>query len=200
MTYKIGLTGGIGSGKSAASQFFSELGVPIIDADTISRELVAPGHIALTKIVERFGAQLIQANGELNRLALRELIFNDPKEKRWLEQLLHPLIYQAITLQLNQIHDKYCIIVIPLLAENFEKYQSLLDHVIVIDTNENQQLTWASSRDKTNKTNIQKIIHSQSSRQKRLSIADTVLPNDGTLDDLKTKIKNLHKSILKTLS
>lgn len=200
MTYKVGLTGGIGSGKSAASQFFSELGVPIIDADLISRELVAPGHIALTKIVEKFGPQLIQANGELNRLALREIIFNDPKKKRWLEQLLHPLIYQAIALQLNQVHDKYCIIVIPLLAENFEKYQSLLDHVIVIDTNENQQLTWASSRDKTNKTNIQKIIHSQSSRQKRLSIADTVLHNDGTLEDLKNKIKNLHKSILKTLS
>jgi dephospho-CoA kinase len=200
MTYKIGLTGGIGSGKSAATQFFSELGVPIIDADQLSRELVSPGHEALTKIIERFGSHFILSNGELNRQALRELVFNDPKQKQWLEQLLHPLIYQAITQQLNQIEDKYCIVVIPLLAENFEKYQSLLDHVIVIDANENQQLTRASSRDKSNHIDIQKILQSQSSRQRRLSIADTVINNDGSLEDLKNKIINLHQSILKTLS
>lgn len=200
MTYKIGLTGGIGSGKSAVTQFFSELGVPIIDADKISRQLVSPGHTALTKIIERLGPRFILPNGELNRQALRELVFNDPKQKRWLEQLLHPLIYHAITQQLNQIQDKYCIIVIPLLAENFEKYQSLLDHVIVIDANENQQLTRAASRDKSNPIDIQKILQSQSSRHKRLSIADTVIYNDGSLEDLKNKIINLHQSILKTLS
>lgn len=200
MTYKIGLTGSIGSGKSAVTQFFSELGVPIIDADKISRELVSPGHTPLTKIIERLGPRFILPNGELNRQALRELVFNDPKQKRWLEQLLHPLIYHAITQQLNQIQDKYCIVVIPLLAENFEKYQSLLDHVIVIDANESQQLTRAASRDKSNPIDIQKILQSQSSRHKRLSIADTVIYNDGSLEELKNKIINLHQSILKTLS
>lgn len=200
MTYKIALTGGIGSGKSAAALFFAELGVPVIDADIIARDLVAPGRPALTKIIQHFGTEFLQNNGELNRVAVRELIFNNPKHKQWLEQLLHPLIQQAITLQLNQIHDKYCIIVIPLLAEHFKMYESLLDHVIVIDIDENQQLTWAMYRDKANKDQIQKIIHSQASRQKRLSIADTVIHNDGTLDHLKDKIQNLHKSIIKTLS
>lgn len=200
MIYKIGLTGGIGSGKSLSAHYFAELGVPIIDADAMSRKLVAPGQPALTKIIERFGSTLIQENGELNRLALREIIFNDPKHKHWLEKLLHPLIKDAILDEIHHIHAPYCIIVIPLLAETHAAYQNLLDHIIVIDVSEAEQLSRASMRDKTTQRLVQKIISSQASRQKRLSIADTIIENNATTDDLKNKIKNLHKSFLKALS
>lgn len=199
MTYRIGLTGGIGSGKTEATQCFAVLGVPVIDADKIAHELLSPGHPALTEVIQRFGTDLLQQNGALNRAALREIIFQNLDHKRWLEKLLHPLINQTISYRLGQIHDKYCIVVIPLLAEHFENYQNLLDYVIVIDVNEQLQIERATVRDKSHDSLIKKIIRSQADRQKRLSIADTILTNNGSLEDLKNNIKNLHQSILKSI-
>lgn len=199
MTYRIGLTGGIGSGKTEVTRYFETLGVPVIDADKIAHELLSPGNPALTKVIQRFGTGLLQQNGELNRAALREIIFQNSEDKKWLEHLLHPLINQTISYRLGQVHDKYCIVVIPLLAEHFENYQHLLDHVIVIDVNEQLQVERATARDKSGGQLIRKIIHSQAERQKRLSIADTILTNNGSLEELKNKIKNLHTSIVKSI-
>lgn len=199
MTYRIGLTGGIGCGKTEVAQCFAALGVPIIDADKIAHELLSPGHSALTQVIERFGTKLLQHDGQLNRTALRDIIFQNLDDKRWLEKLLHPLINQTIFYRLGQIHDKYCIVVIPLLAEHFENYQHVLDHVIAIDVSEQLQIERAIARDKSHSELIKKIIHSQADRQKRLSIADTVITNNGSLQELKNKVKDLHKSILKSI-
>ncbi len=187
----VGLTGGIGSGKSAASAQFEILGRPIIDADIIAREVVEPGELALTKIVAQFGADVLSEDGTLDRAYLRETVFSDTKSREWLEQLLHPIIRHRIMdkIESYQGMTPFVILASPLLLETDQ--HKMVDHIIVIDLPEDLQVKRASSRDGNNEEQIKRIMAAQLSRQARLDLADTVLENSSTLDNLRNQIKLL---------
>lgn len=191
---KIGLTGGIGSGKSTVMGLFSELGVPCINADKIARELVQPNSLALNKIIEKFGSSIVTPDGQLKRSKLRSLIFDDDSARRWLNQLLHPLIGQRIKQWADTLDFDYCIIEIPLLIEN--KSFHLIDRVLVVDCEYQQQRQRAAQRDNTHQQAIQLIINKQATRQERLSQADDILVNEGSLDALKQAVHRLHDKYL----
>lgn len=186
----LGLTGGIGSGKSAAAQHFIDLGVHLVDADNAARWVVEPGWPALAKIVEHFGAQVLQANGELDRSALRGLIFQDPEQRRWLETLLHPLIRQEIISYLARAESPYAILVSPLLVESGQ--YKMTQRVLVIDAPEQLQIQRTMQRDSTGEEQVQAILKAQASREQRLSHADDVLINDRDPAWLKNEVERLH--------
>jgi dephospho-CoA kinase len=186
----LGLTGGIGSGKSAAAQHFIDLGVHLVDADNAARWVVEPGRPALAKIVEHFGAQVLQANGELDRGALRGLIFQDPEQRRWLETLLHPLIGQEIISYLARAESPYAILVSPLLVESGQ--YKMTQRVLVIDAPEQLQIQRTMQRDSTGEEQVQAILKAQASREQRLSHADDVLINDRDPAWLKSEVERLH--------
>jgi dephospho-CoA kinase len=196
MSYVVGLTGGIGSGKSTVAQCFRVLGAPIIDADVIARSLVTKGQPAYHEIIHQFGPKILTQTSEINRPLLRELIFNHPEHKKWLEALLHPAIYRIIIQEISKVDYPYCIVVLPLLTEQYPLYQSMIDHVLVIDTSQENQTAWTVKRDNSNADLVIKMIQSQVSREDRLKIADTVIPNDSNLATLENKIKNLHQVFL----
>jgi dephospho-CoA kinase len=193
MTYKVILTGGIGTGKTTTAEIFASFGVPIIDADVIAKECVLPSEPAFGQIIHRWGLGILQEDGNLNRQKIRKMIFNNPEDKKWLENLLHPIIFDQIINKIEQVSYPYCLIIVPLLAEDYARFKPIIDYVIVMDAHEDQQLAWASMRDKNPKSLIKKIIQCQTSREKRLQLADTVLVNDGTLVELKEKITELHR-------
>jgi len=186
----LGLTGGIGSGKSAAAQHFIDLGVHLVDADNAARWVVEPGRPALAKIVEHFGAQVLQANGELDRSALRGLIFQDPEQRRWLETLLHPLIGQEIISYLARAESPYATLVSPLLVESGQ--YKMTQRVLVIDAPEQLQIQRTMQRDSTSEEQVQAILKAQASREQRLSHADDVLINDRDPAWLKREVERLH--------
>lgn len=198
MTYVVGLTGGIGSGKSTIAELFAELGVPVIDADIVARQVVEKGSPLLQQIVAHFGTEMLLANGELNRAALREKVFNHETEKQWLNQLLHPAIRTEMLNQLAQQHSPYCIFMVPLLIEN--KLTALCQRVLVVDVSEQTQLTRASQRDNNQLALIKNIMQSQVSRSERLQHADDVINNDADLSEslpqLKQKVLDLHHHYL----
>jgi dephospho-CoA kinase len=171
----IGLTGGIGSGKTTIANFFSDLGVDIVDADIAARTVVEPGSIALDKISQYFGLQFIQPNGTLNRPLLRSQIFSNEQDKRWLNNLLHPLIRQTMLEEIQQSQSPYCLLVAPLLIEN--NLQGLVARILVIDIKESEQVKRAASRDPSSVDEIKRIIASQISREKRLAYADDIINN-----------------------
>ncbi|PSS56496.1 dephospho-CoA kinase [Pseudomonas sp. BBP2017] len=186
----LGLTGGIGSGKSAAAQRFVELGVHLVDADQAARWVVEPGRPALARIVERFGAGVLQEDGQLNRAALRELIFRDPEQRRWLEALLHPLIGQEIFSYLAKAESPYAVFVSPLMVESgqYQRTQRLL----VIDTPQALQIQRTLQRDQTSAEQVQAILKAQASREERLRHAHDVLVNDRDLSWLHSEVDRLH--------
>jgi dephospho-CoA kinase len=171
----IGLTGGIGSGKTTVANIFADLGVDIIDADIAARKVVIPQSNALEQISNHFGSQFIQADGSLNRPLLRSQIFNHEKDKLWLNNLLHPLIRQTMLDEIQQSQSSYCLLVAPLLIEN--NLQSLVDRILVIDINEEEQIKRAIIRDPSSQEEIIKIIASQVPRQERLKFADDIIDN-----------------------
>ena len=191
---KIGLTGGIGSGKSTAAEQFIKLGAPVIDADVIAREIVEPGKPAFEAVIAAFGDQVVGGDGRLDRKALRSIVFADPEQKSRLESILHPQIYTEILHQLEQITYPYCVVVIPLLAESKRNYP--LDRILVVDLPEKLQIARTSTRDKESAKHVEQIIQSQASRQQRLSIADDVIENSGTPEKLLKNIDSLHKKYL----
>lgn len=186
----LGLTGGIGSGKSAAAQCFVELGVHLVDADNAARWVVEPGLPALTQIAEHFGASVLQADGTLNRSALRELIFKDPQQRVWLESLLHPLIREEIRQYLARAESAYAILVSPLLLETSQ--HQMVQRVLVIDVPESVQIERTVLRDKTNEEQVRAILKAQASRDERLSRADDVIVNDRDPAWLKSEVERLH--------
>ncbi len=188
---KIGLTGGIGSGKSSAADRFSQLGVPIIDADVIAREVVKPGQPALEEIVSTFGDQVLGNDGTLDRARLRDIVFTAPQNRARLESIMHPRIHAQILAQIEQLSAPYCIVVIPLLAESKRNYP--LDRVLVIDIPEALQLERTATRDRQPTSKINAIIQSQASREQRLNLADDIVENSGSLDELYLQIDKLHK-------
>jgi dephospho-CoA kinase len=192
--FNVALTGGIASGKTAASNLFAELGANIIDTDIISRQLVQPGQIALSQISDAFGQQVIQANGQLDRNKLRQFIFADPQARKQLEAILHPLIRQQAWLAAEQSQAGYNLFVVPLLYENQQHYPC--DRVLVIDIPIELQSARLANRDKLSDENIKRILASQSTRENRLSIADNVIENTGSVTDLHRQVKKRHQQYL----
>tara|TARA_B100000745_G_scaffold254952_1_gene177547 strand:- start:2442 stop:3071 length:630 start_codon:yes stop_codon:yes gene_type:complete len=187
----VGLTGGIGSGKTAVSDYFASLGVPIIDTDVISREVVAKGTPALNAVRDKFGPDVLTQDGELNRRQLRSAIFNAPELKKWLEQLLHPLIRQEVGQQLALANSDYAIVAIPLLAENWP--YPYINRVLVVDVPEEVQLQRACARDSMSIEQAQAIVGQQAPRQQRLRIADDVIDNTDSIEQLHLAIRQLHQ-------
>jgi len=186
----VGLTGGIGSGKSEVSRRFENLGIDVIDADVIARDVVSIGKPALNKIAEHFGQQILNTDKTLNRGKLRELIFNNQSEKKWLEDLLHPLVRTEIISQLNKSKSAYQILSSPLLLETSQ--QDIVDRILVVDADESLQISRAMQRDANNPDQIKKIMSTQMDRSKRCAKADDIISNHGDLDELDAQVKQLH--------
>jgi dephospho-CoA kinase len=186
----LGLTGGIGSGKSAVAQQFIDLGIHAVDADHAARWVVEPGKPALTKIVEHFGEGILQANGQLDRPALRSKIFSDPGERRWLEALLHPLINQEIQQSLASAQSPYAILVSPLLVESGQRLMT--QRLLVIDAPEALQIQRTMDRDQTSSEQVEAILKAQAKREERLRHAHDVLVNDRDLSWLQNEVQRLH--------
>ncbi|MFV1467613.1 MULTISPECIES: dephospho-CoA kinase [Idiomarina] len=194
MTYVVGVTGGIGSGKSAATAEFEKLGITVVDADVVARQVVMPGTPCLQAIAEHFGNQLLTEGGELNRKALRQRVFSNPREKEWLNKLLHPAIRQELISQLEQADSPYVILSAPLLLENgLEKY---CQRVLVVDVPESLQISRTIQRDDSPKKEVEAIMKAQLSRSERLEKANDVLNNDGSLEQLKQQVLQLHQRYL----
>ncbi len=186
---RVGLTGGIGCGKSTVAALFANLGVTVIDADEISRELVRPGRPALNRIVRLFGSEILIA-GELDRRALRRRIFAEPALRRALEDLLHPLVYRDMAERASCLGAPYCILSVPLLLETAPPH--FVDRVLVIDCSIENQIRRTQARDKIPEQEVRRIIDAQISRAARLKAADDVLDNDGALPALRRRIAQLH--------
>ncbi|KGQ47670.1 dephospho-CoA kinase [Gallibacterium anatis 10672-6] len=200
MSYVVGLTGGIGCGKSTIADLFTELNVPIIDADIVARQVVEKGSPLLVKIAEHFGSEILTAEGALDRSALRQKVFNDETQKQWLNRLLHPAIREEMLRQLQQQTAPYVLWVVPLLLENH--LQHYCDRILVVDVSEETQLQRASRRDQNSAALIRKIMQSQVSRQQRLAEADDVISNEQpltpeNLQTLKNEVQQLHQKYLR---
>lgn len=198
MTYIVGLTGGIGSGKSTVANLFAELGVPLVDADVVARDVVAKGSPLLEKIAQHFGDQILTPQGDLNRAALRERVFHDEDEKLWLNNLLHPAIREQMLTQLAAQTAPYTLFVVPLLIEN--KLTALCQRILVVDVTPKTQLARAAARDHNRLEQIQRIMNAQVSRDERLKWADDVINNDAELTQnlphLRKKVLELHQFYL----
>ncbi len=191
---RIGLTGGIASGKTTVARFFAELGAPIIDTDIIAREVVVVGSPALDEIRRAFGDGVFNDDGTLDRKAMRKLVFSDTDTRRQLEGILHPRIREATLEQAAAVTYPYMIIVIPLLVESSMK--KFLDRILVVDCSEDVQLSRLVSRDADGADQARRIIAAQASREQRLAIADDVVSNDGDLDDTRRRVDELHNEYL----
>ena len=193
-SFTIGLTGGIGSGKTTVSKLFNELGAAIIDADEISRALVSNESPLLEKILGYFGQQVANADGGLDRKALRELVFHDPAARTWLESLLHPAIREEILRQLSASNAPYVIVVVPLLVESGS--YDFLDRVLVVDAPESEQLARLRRRDGSSTELAERMLAAQAGRQQRLEKANDVIDNSGSLDALDAQVRELHARYL----
>jgi dephospho-CoA kinase len=188
----IGLTGGIGSGKSEVARLFSRLGVPVIDADVIAHELVRPGEEALSEVVAVFGEQILAADGSLARKKLGDIVFNDPEKKQQLEAIIHPRVREQIRACKDMNKDEpYIVVVIPLLLESGQ--HDLVDRVLIVVADESVRIGRVQARDGRNLAQIEAIIQSQADDRQRLAAADEVLDNNGSLDDLQHAVQQLHQ-------
>jgi len=192
---RIGLTGGIASGKSTVARRFMELGVPVIDADVAARTVVAPGTPGLAQVIRRFGAGVLAENGELNRSALRALIFADPGLRRELEAILHPLIRADMERSAEGSRGAYLVMAIPLLVEGGPSDR--VDRILVVDVDEERQIQRVMDRDGGSRDQALAILESQASRSARLAVADDVLTNTGTVTDLRQAVDALHRRYLR---
>lgn len=191
----IGLTGGIGSGKSAASHAFEKHNITVVDADQVARDVVAPGSEGLKKVAATFGEDILLADGQLNRPALRARIFNDPKQKQHLETILHPLIQARVFDLLAQAKSPYAIYAAPLLIESNGQHR--VNRVAVVDVPEPLQRQRSAQRDQQSEQQIQAIMKTQLNRAERLSYADDVIDNSGDIASLEKQVEQLHQYYLK---
>lgn len=195
---KIGLTGGIGSGKTTVADCFASLGVPVIDADKIAHELAAPGQPALQAIASAFGPDILCDDGQLDRARLRAIVFNDTARRKQLEEILHPRIRAEMRRRIADIEASaapYCILSIPLLLETGQT--DLVDRILVVDTLEDLQYHRVRVRNGLPDAEIAAIIHAQVSREQRLAAADDIIANDGGLEELRQHVLGLHQRYLK---
>ena len=193
-TFLVGLTGGIGSGKSAAAEHFETLGVTCVDADIASRAVVEPGEPALEVIAEHFGSDILDDDGSLNRTKLRHLVFADPAERSWLQNLLHPLISAWLLERIEQAASAYVILVNPLLIESGQ--HSWCERVLVVDVPEELQVSRTMARDDNTEEQVRNIIKAQALRSQRLGMADDVIVNDQDLPHLHASVEQLHNKYL----
>ncbi|MCX7133578.1 dephospho-CoA kinase [Aeromonas sp.] len=193
--YVVAITGGIGSGKTTIANQFAELGIDVVDADVIAREVVEPGTPALAAIAAHFGPDVITPDGQLDRRGLRERVFSNPDAKVWLNALLHPLIRQEMLRQCAAARSPYCLLVVPLLVEN--KLTGLANRVLVIDVDEATQIERTCRRDGVSRAQAQAILAAQASRAERLAAADDVLDNkNGAPETIKQRILALHETYM----
>ncbi|MEK7990563.1 MAG: dephospho-CoA kinase [Thiotrichaceae bacterium] len=191
---KVGLTGGIASGKTTVSDLFAQQGVPIIDADVIAHQLVQVAQPALATIAQVFGHDILHSDGSLDREQLREKVFAKPQQRERLESILHPLVYAEIAKQAQQINYAYCIVSIPLLVETWKYAQ--VDRVLVVDCTDMQQRQRLRQRNQFDDKIIDQILAAQATRQQRLAIANDIIENDNSLKNLATQVYNLHLQYL----
>lgn len=182
----IGLTGGIGSGKTTVSNMFRELGIEVIDADEIARCISENNTDIKSKIKEYFGTEALDDDGNLDRKYLRSAVFDNEEKRIWLEKLLHPLVINEIKEEIEKVESEYCVVSVPLLFESGS--ESLFDRILVVDLPEMMQLQRATTRDESDRKSIEKIAKSQISRKERLSMADDIIDNNGDIDSLKKKV------------
>jgi dephospho-CoA kinase len=190
MIYSVGLTGNIASGKSTVAELFSSLGIKIINADQVSRELTVRNSIAYKEIINRFGTELTLENGELNRRQLRDTIFANPEERAWLERLLHPLIRQRLEQQIQLCTTPYCVVEIPLLID--KKNYPYLNRILLVTAPLDIQIKRVMARDQCTEEQALAIISVQPDIDERLKYADDVIVNDSELNELKTAVMSLH--------
>ena len=194
--YIVGLTGGIGSGKTTIANRFIEKGIDVIDADDVAREVVFPGTVSLKAITQHFGNQYLNADGTLNRSMLREKVFSDDNAKQWLNNLLHPAIRESMLNQLSSAKSEYCILVAPLLIEN--DLTQFVDTVLVIDVKQETQIARTKMRDGSNEEIIKSIIASQVDRKTRLEKANFIIDNqDASLAEVEQQVNTLHTEFIK---
>lgn len=191
---RIGLTGGIGSGKSVVAERFAALGIPVIDADVLARELVAPGQPALSEILEAFGTEFLKADGTLDRAALRAHVFSHPTARTRLEAILHPAIRAEMLRRLQALSAPYCILVIPLLIETGQS--NLVDRILLVDVDPSIQHQRIAHRDGLTESEIDAILAAQADRQARLDAADDVIDNSGEPGELDAQVGDLHARYL----
>jgi dephospho-CoA kinase len=192
--FRVGLTGGIASGKSTVANLFAALGVPLIDADIVSREVTAPGSPLLARLVARFGARYLRTDGSLDRRALRELVFSDPKARADLESLTHPVIFQTVEERAAIAGGHYQILALPLLVE--KGHTSLVERVLVIDCDQALQIRRLQARDGSTLDEARAILAAQAPRSERLEAADDVITNDGDLHALRDQVERYHMRYL----
>lgn len=193
--FVLGLTGGIGSGKSAVAACFKKYGIKVVDADIAARKVVEPGMPALKTIAEHFGEQVLQADGTLDRAVLRSIVFNNEQQRQWLEQLLHPAIGEWITTELTSATSAYAILESPLLLETEQRKST--HRTLVVDVSKELQIERATARDDNSREQIEAIIAAQLPREERLARADDVINNSGSLAYLESAVKTLHQQYLK---
>jgi len=191
---RIGLTGGIASGKSTIAELFAELGAVVIDCDVIAREVVMPGQPGLSEVREAFGESVISEDGTLDRAALRQLVFADDDRRKQLEAILHPRIREETVRQADAACGTYQIIVVPLLAES--PLKSFVDRILVVDCDEDTQIRRLLARDPESEDQARRILAAQASREERLAIADDIITNDGSLGAARSQVAALHNSYL----
>jgi len=194
----IGLTGGIGSGKTTVSNLFAQLGAGIVDTDLIAHQITAPGGKAIPLIRDHFGAEFIDNSGALDRAKMRSLVFQNPEAKKALEEITHPLIRQETLRQADQLADAgapYLLLVVPLLIES-GAWIDQIDYLVVVDCPEETQIQRVMHRSNLSRTEVEAILKAQASRQERLALANTVIDNQGKLSELKSAVQELHQKIL----
>ncbi|MCL9781036.1 dephospho-CoA kinase [Vibrio sp. S4M6] len=195
MTYVVGLTGGIASGKTTVADLFkAHFNIDIVDADLIAREVVEPETEGLNAIAKKFGPQILQEDGTLNRPALRERVFSHSDDKEWLNNLLHPMIHQRMHTKLDQAKSPYALLVAPLLIEN--NLQSMVDRILVVDTDKETQIERTMNRDNVSRTQAETILAAQVSRSNRLKNAHDVVVNSTKIEKLLPQITELHQKYL----
>lgn len=192
--FVVGLTGGIGSGKTTVANLFAAEGISLVDADIVAREVVAPGSTGLEAIVTHFGIEILTPEGELDRAKLRQRIFSHPEEREWLNQLLHPMIRQEMLAQVEKATSAYVIMVVPLLFEN--GLDRLVNRTLVVDISPELQINRTVKRDNVDASQVNNIISSQCSRSEKLARADDIIDNQGEISTLKREVLALHQRYL----
>ncbi len=191
---QIGMTGGIGTGKTTVAGLFREIGAPVIDADELAHQLVRPGAESLNDIIRTFGPDILNRQGELNRARLREIVFSDPQKRHLLEDILHPRILDEMHEKVSRLSTPYCILSIPLLIET--NNTSLVDRILVVDMPEDLQRRRAMKRDNLSARAFEAIALAQTNRQERLAVADDIITNDGSHEALQQQVMALHQKYL----